>query len=76
LSARLGGLAADAGPDPIARYASEIRYRAGEDPALHRALVPPPADPLTSAGVETVEVAVDRRVRCGVSRGLAEALER
>jgi len=74
LSARFGGLAAAEGPDPIARYASEIRYLAGEDPLLHQTLVPPTTEALAAAG-STVTAAVDSRVRSGVSRGLAEALE-
>jgi subtilisin family serine protease len=75
LSARFGGLAATAVDDPIARYASEIRYLAGEDPLLHQALVPPTTEALAVAG-RSVAAAVDSRVRSGVSRGLAEALER
>lgn len=74
LSARFGELAAADGPAALARYASELRYLAGEDPVLHQSLVPPPDG--TLAADRDVAAAVGSRVRSGISRGLAEALER
>jgi subtilisin family serine protease len=75
LSAKLGGVAAADGAAPLARYASELRYLAGEDPLLHQALVPPPAE-LTEglATAVTVQESADRLVRSGVSRDLATML--
>jgi len=82
LSNRLGGLTGEPGADRLARYASEIRYLAGEDPVLHAALVPPAgvddAAPLTRAEYEWQEAlpgaVVARRVLAGASRSLAQAL--
>ena len=62
------------GPAPLARYASELRYLAGEDPLVHQALVPPPAELTDSTGGGASQDTTERRVRAGVSRGLAEAL--
>ncbi len=75
LSARLGGPTDADRPAQLARYASELRYLAGEDPLLHQALVPPPMEPTDGPAAEvTAQDIVERRVRSGVSRGLAEAL--
>jgi subtilisin family serine protease len=82
LGKRLGGLAGVTGTDRLARYASEIRYLAGEDPVLHEALVPPTVAggviPLADAEADAQErlpgSAIDRRVSTGVSRELALAL--
>jgi hypothetical protein len=82
LGKRLGGLAGVTGTDRLARYASEIRYLAGEDPVLHEALVPPTMAggviPLADAEADAQErlpgSAIDRRVSTGVSRELALAL--
>ena len=75
LTAALGGVAAGRGRDRLARYAGEIRFLAGEDPVLHQVLVPPSAgDP--AVGIAVRATAVGSRVRSGISRELAEALER
>jgi len=79
---RLGGLSGVTGTDRLARYASEIRYLAGEDPVLHQALVPPTVAgavvPLADAEAEAQDrlpgSAIDRRVATGVSRELAMVL--
>jgi hypothetical protein len=80
LTAKLAGPAASAFETAgqsatLARYASELRYLAGEDPLLHQALVPPPAELIERlAAPAAVQDTIDLRVRSGVSRGLAEAL--
>jgi hypothetical protein len=82
LGNRLGGLSGGAGTERLARLASEIRYLAGEDPVLHQALVPPAGTddgvPLAEAEARALErlpdAIIDRRVRAGVSRSLAQAL--
>ncbi len=80
LSAKLAGPAASAFETAgqsatLARYASELRYLAGEDPLLHQALVPPPAELIERlAAPATMQDTIDLRVRSGISRGLAEAL--
>ena len=82
LGKRLGGLSGVTGTDRLARYASEIRYLAGEDPVLHQALVPPTVAgavvPLADAEAEAQDrlpgSAIDRRVATGVSRELAMVL--
>ena len=82
LGNRLGGLSGAERAAGLVRFASEIRYLAGEDPVLHQALVPPAgtddAVPLADAEARALErlpgAIIDRRVRAGVSRSLAQLL--